>query len=396
MSQRTQVERNEVAEVVLSTRTPVALDNHDQHESTGRFVIVDDKDVSGGGIIFGHAYTTADHVSTDIVYNDSGASAEERSRLKGHKGATLWFTGLSGSGKSTVANALERELSARGMHCYQLDGDNLRFGLNRDLGFSTEDRQENIRRAAEVARLFADSSSIVITSLISPFREDRARAREIAREGKLPFLEIFMDAPLELCEKRDPKGLYAKARKGEIAQFTGISSPYEAPEAPGAAPPDREAGRGILRGPDPGPAASGHPHQDLKMPSYCLKAVCPDAQGIVAKVAESLAAMGCNILDLSQHTVQERGLFLLRAVAEAPADLSPAKFAAAFKPLAENLKMRWELHDLAHRPKVALLASKTAHCLYELLLKQADGLLSCEFSCVISNHPDLGKRCPPF
>jgi bifunctional enzyme CysN/CysC len=231
-SKRTQIERNEVAELVLSTRTPVALDNHDQHESTGRYVIVDDKDVSGGGIIFGHSYTTADHVSTDIYYNQGAVSSLERTRLKGHAGAILWLTGLSGSGKSTLANALERELTSRGVHCYELDGDNLRFGLNRDLGFSDEDRKENIRRSAEVASLFADSSTVVITSLISPFREDRARAREIAREAKLPFFEVFVDAPLALCEQRDPKGLYAKARRGEIAQFTGVSSPYEAPENP--------------------------------------------------------------------------------------------------------------------------------------------------------------------
>jgi adenylyl-sulfate kinase len=119
---------------------------------------------------------------------------------------------------------------SRGIHAYELDGDNLRFGLNRDLGFSNEDRAENIRRAAEVARLFADSATVVISSFISPFRDDRARAREIAREGHVPFFEIFVDAPLALCEGRDPKGLYKKARSGEIAQFTGVSSPYETPQ----------------------------------------------------------------------------------------------------------------------------------------------------------------------
>ncbi|MES2202105.1 MAG: adenylyl-sulfate kinase [candidate division FCPU426 bacterium] len=231
-ARRDKVERNEVAELVLATRTPVALDNHDLHEGTGRFVIVDERNVCGGGIIFGHAYTSADHVSTDIFFNQGAVTSEERGRLKGHAGAIVWLTGLSGSGKSTLANALERELTGRGVHCYELDGDNLRFGLNRDLGFSEEDRRENVRRAAEVARLFADSSTVVITSLISPNREDRRRAREIAREAKLPFFEVFADAPLEVCEKRDPKGLYAKARRGDLAQFTGVSSPYEAPEAP--------------------------------------------------------------------------------------------------------------------------------------------------------------------
>ena len=226
------VQKNEVAELVLKTRTPLAFDNNDLFTGTGRFVLVDGYDMAGGGIIFGHAYTEAGHVSTDIYYNQGSVSAEDRSRMKGHRGAVLWFTGLSGSGKSTIANALERELTRRGVHCYELDGDNLRFGLNRDLGFSDAERKENIRRAAEVALLFADSSTVVVTSLISPFREDRARARELAREKGVLFLEIHVNAPIEVCEKRDPKGLYAKARRGEIAQFTGISSPYEAPESP--------------------------------------------------------------------------------------------------------------------------------------------------------------------
>jgi bifunctional enzyme CysN/CysC len=224
------VQRNEVAELVLSSRTPLAFDNNDLFSSTGRFVLVDGFDMAGGGIIFGHAYSQ--HVSTDIHYNRGAVTRAEREQLKGHKGAILWFTGLSGSGKTTIANALERELTRRGMHSYQLDGDNLRFGLNRDLGFSEEDRKENIRRAGEAAVLFADSSTVVITSLISPFREDRDLVRELAREKQVAFLEVFVDAPLAVCEQRDPKGLYAKARKGEIAQFTGISSPYEAPSAP--------------------------------------------------------------------------------------------------------------------------------------------------------------------
>ncbi len=226
------VERNQVAELVLKSRTPVAFDNNDLFTGTGRFVLVDGYDMAGGGIIFGHAYADADHVSTDIFFNQGQVTVADREKLKGHKGAVLWLTGLSGSGKSTIANALERELTRQGVHCYQLDGDNLRFGLNRDLGFGDEDRRENIRRAAEAALLFADSATVVISSLISPFRDDRARARELAREKGVAFLEVFVDAPLEECEKRDPKGLYAKARKGEIAKFTGISSPYETPEAP--------------------------------------------------------------------------------------------------------------------------------------------------------------------
>ncbi len=226
------VQRNEVAELILMSRTPVAFDNNDLFTGTGRFVLVDGYDMSGGGIVFGHAYADPSHVSTDIFYNQGQVTGAEREKLKGHKGAVLWLTGLSGSGKSTIANALERELTRQGVHCYQLDGDNLRFGLNRDLGFGTEDRRENIRRAAEVALLFSDATTVTLVSLISPFREDRARARELAREAGVPFVEIFVDAPLGVCEKRDPKGLYAKARRGEIAQFTGLSSPYEAPETP--------------------------------------------------------------------------------------------------------------------------------------------------------------------
>jgi bifunctional enzyme CysN/CysC len=224
------VQRNEVAQLVLSTRTPVAFDNNDKFTVTGRFVLVDGYDMAGGGIIHGHAY--ASHVSTDIHFNRGAVTVADREALKGHRGAVVWFTGLSGSGKSTIANALERELTRQNVHCFELDGDNLRFGLNRDLGFSEKDRQENIRRAAEVALLFSDSATVVITSLISPFREDRAKARELARDRKVPFLEVFVDAPLEVCEARDPKGLYAKARRGEIAQFTGISSPYEPPLDP--------------------------------------------------------------------------------------------------------------------------------------------------------------------
>lgn len=226
------VQRNQVAELVLKSRTPVAFDNNDLFTGTGRFVLVDGYDMAGGGIIFGHAYADASHVSTDIFYNAGQVTVAERETLKGHKGAVLWFTGLSGSGKSTIANALERELTRQGVHCYQLDGDNLRFGLNRDLGFGDDERRENIRRAAEAALLFADSATVVLSSLISPFKDDRARARELAREKGVPFVEVFVDAPLAECEKRDPKGLYAKARKGEIAKFTGISSPYETPDAP--------------------------------------------------------------------------------------------------------------------------------------------------------------------
>nr|WP_272210087.1 adenylyl-sulfate kinase [Marinicella sp. W31]MDC2875950.1 adenylyl-sulfate kinase [Marinicella sp. W31] len=151
-------------------------------------------------------------------------------RTEGAKPAVLWFTGLSASGKSTIANALEKILHAKGKHTYLLDGDNIRHGLSRDLGFTAEDRVENIRRVAEVARLMADAGLIVLVSFISPFRSERRLAREMLDVGD--FIEIFVDTPLEVCAERDPKGLYKRARTGEIANFTGISSPYEEPENP--------------------------------------------------------------------------------------------------------------------------------------------------------------------
>lgn len=168
--------------------------------------------------------------ATNIVWHDHQVTAEERIKLMGHEGAILWFTGLSGSGKSTLANAVEGALFERGIHTYILDGDNVRHGLNKDLGFSPEDRNENIRRIGEVAHLFADSGMIVMTAFISPYRADRDAVR--AMNPGRRFIEILCDAQLDVCEERDPKGLYKKARAGEIKQFTGIDAPYEAPEKP--------------------------------------------------------------------------------------------------------------------------------------------------------------------
>ena len=165
--------------------------------------------------------------SENIVWHDHHVNKEERSRLKGQKPCILWFTGLSGSGKSTIANAVESKLLELEKHTYLLDGDNIRMGLNKGLSFSDEDRIENIRRIGEVAKLFVDSGSMVLTAFISPFRVDRAQVRDLVQDDE--FIEIFIDTPLEVCENRDPKGLYQKARKGEIPNFTGISSPYEAP-----------------------------------------------------------------------------------------------------------------------------------------------------------------------
>ena len=167
--------------------------------------------------------------STNITWHESGVSAAERASLNGHRPALLWFTGLSGSGKSTVANGVARALHDRGVHTYVLDGDNVRHGLNKDLTFSAGDRVENIRRISEVARLFVDAGLVVMTAFISPYREDRARARAIVGDA---FVEVHVDADVAVCEARDPKGLYKKARAGEIGDFTGISAPYEAPDDP--------------------------------------------------------------------------------------------------------------------------------------------------------------------
>jgi adenylylsulfate kinase len=167
--------------------------------------------------------------SGDIVWHPHKVTKAEREALKKQRACVLWFTGLSGSGKSTIANEVEKQLYDKGYHTYLLDGDNIRHGLNGDLGFSEEDRKENIRRIGEVAKLFVDSGLIVLTAFISPFRDDRARARDIVGED---FIEVFIDTPLEVCVQRDPKGLYAKAYAGEIKDFTGIDSPYEAPLSP--------------------------------------------------------------------------------------------------------------------------------------------------------------------
>jgi adenylyl-sulfate kinase len=170
--------------------------------------------------------------SPNVVWHPGHLSQVERWDAIGHRGATVWFTGLSGSGKSTVAMAVEKSLLAVGRPCYVLDGDNIRMGLNGDLGFSAADRDENVRRVAEVGRLFADAGVIALIPLVSPYRAARDNARALHEAAGVPFHEVFVDTPLELCEQRDPKGLYAKARAGEIKGFTGIDDPYEAPVSP--------------------------------------------------------------------------------------------------------------------------------------------------------------------
>ncbi|KAJ2162301.1 Adenylyl-sulfate kinase [Coemansia sp. RSA 552] len=169
---------------------------------------------------------------TNITWHDGHVSRDERAQLLKQKGLTIWFTGLSASGKSTIASALEQHLLHQGVNAYRLDGDNIRFGLNKNLGFSPDDRTENIRRIAEVSKLFADSTAITITSFISPYKADRNSARELHAASGIPFVEVYADVPVSVAEERDPKGLYKKARAGEIKEFTGISAPYEAPESP--------------------------------------------------------------------------------------------------------------------------------------------------------------------
>jgi bifunctional enzyme CysN/CysC len=230
---REELERNEIGRLTIQTRGPLVIDNHDRIPNLGRFVIIDDGQICGGGTIFGGIYTDRSVAkSKNIFWTEGKITARARAMRSGHRGAVVWLTGLSGAGKSTIAQALERDLFQRAMHTYVLDGDNIRHGLNSNLGFSPDDREENIRRVSEVAKLMADAGTVVITAFISPYRMDRRRAREIALEGSAEFIEVFVDAPLEVCEARDPKNLYKKARAGQIREFTGIDAPYEAPDDP--------------------------------------------------------------------------------------------------------------------------------------------------------------------
>jgi bifunctional enzyme CysN/CysC len=223
------VERNTVAEIILRTRTPLALDPFEHNMLTGRFVLVEDYDIVGGGLINMDGYADQRPLqvkSTNIFKVEHRVPEEHRWRANGHKGGILWMTGLSGAGKSTLAFSLEHHLFQKGYQAYVLDGDNVRHGLCSDLGFSPEDRVENIRRIGHAAILFARAGFLVITAFISPYRADRDRIRVLAPEF---FHEVYIEADLKTCETRDPKGLYARARKGEIDDFTGISAPYEPP-----------------------------------------------------------------------------------------------------------------------------------------------------------------------
>ena len=222
-----ELELNAIAVCNVSTDQPLAFDPYETNPGTGGFILIDrmSNATVGAGMI--HFALRRAH---NIHWQALDIDRQARAGLKGQKPAVLWFTGLSGAGKSTIANLVEKRLLSEGRHTYLLDGDNVRHGLNRDLGFTDADRVENIRRVAEVARLMADAGLIVLTSFISPFRAERRMARDLMPEGE--FFEVFVDAPLAVAEERDVKGLYKKARSGQLKNFTGIDSPYEAPEAP--------------------------------------------------------------------------------------------------------------------------------------------------------------------
>jgi bifunctional enzyme CysN/CysC len=218
---------NEVGTLTIATDKPIAFDSYATNGQTGAFILIDriSNATLGAGVIdFGLRR------AQNLSYQSFDVNRQVRARMKGQEPAIVWFTGLSGSGKSTVANLIEKRLTSEGRHCYILDGDNVRHGLNKDLGFTDEARVENIRRVAEVARLMADAGLIVLCSFISPFRNERRLAREVA--GDITFKEVYVATPLDVVESRDPKGLYKRARAGEIKNFTGVSSPYEAPENP--------------------------------------------------------------------------------------------------------------------------------------------------------------------
>jgi len=227
-----EVQRHGIADVILRSRAMLALDEASTVARTGRFVLTDQHNIVAGGLIDMKGYPDRRQSMTVRASNLSrvahGVTAAARQLRNGHRGGVLWFTGLSGAGKSTIAMEVERRLFQKGYMVYVLDGDNVRYGLNANLGFSPEDRTENIRRIGEVAALFADAGMIVITAFISPYRADRQRARAAAKEV---FHEIYVKADVATCEGRDPKGLYKRARRGEIPEFTGISAPYEEPEA---------------------------------------------------------------------------------------------------------------------------------------------------------------------
>jgi bifunctional enzyme CysN/CysC len=226
---------NDIGRVTLRLSAPLAFDTYARNRNTGSFVLIDEatNDTVAAGMILGaHGDGNGGGASPNVTWHPGHVERDQRWEVLGQRGAVLWMTGLPSSGKSTIAHALEQRLIEQGQPAYVLDGDNLRHGLNGDLGFSDEDRTENVRRTAHVARLMADSGVVAVVSLVSPFAADRAAARALVEAEGLPFREVWVSTPLEECEQRDPKGLYAKARRGELRGFTGVDGPYEAPEAP--------------------------------------------------------------------------------------------------------------------------------------------------------------------
>ena len=221
------IKKNEIAKCDIALSRPIPFDAFNSHRAMGEFILIDrvSNMTSACGTVL-HPLRR----SENVVLQELDITRQIRAQRLGQQPKTIWFTGLSGAGKSTLANAIEKELTVRGRHTMLLDGDNIRLGINKNLGFTEKDRIENIRRVSEVAKLMNDAGLIVLTAFISPYRADRRRARQII--GDDDFIEVYVSTPIEECEKRDVKGLYKKARDGEIPNFTGVNAPYEAPEQP--------------------------------------------------------------------------------------------------------------------------------------------------------------------
>jgi bifunctional enzyme CysN/CysC len=232
-----ELELNDIGRVHLRLSDPLSFDTYSRNRQTGAFILIDPatNDTVGAGMIIGARAPAAEAPSPrspNVTWQGGAVDRATRAELLEQTGAVIWMTGLPASGKSSIAHAVEESLLRAGRSAYVLDGDNLRHGLNGDLGFSDRDRAENVRRTAHVARLMADAGTVAIVSLVSPFAADRDQARELVEAEGLPFHEVWVSTPVEECERRDPKGLYAKARAGELAGFTGVDGPYEAPSSP--------------------------------------------------------------------------------------------------------------------------------------------------------------------
>ena len=258
----TELALNDIGRIRLHTTEPMAIDDYQLNRATGSFILIDPADEHHGGR--GTVKFAAQHApSPNVVRHTGKLTAEERYRHLGVRGATVLFTGLSGSGKSTLAAAVEELLVKRGQPAFMVDGDNLRHNLCSDLGFSPEDRAENLRRAGAVAQILAEDGTVALMSLISPSAEERRKLREVHVDRGLTFFEVYVNTPLEVCERRDPKGLYARARAGELSDFTGVDAPYEVPLHP-----DLELTPAVWRTLRPG-AAGGRPPERVKAARIC-------------------------------------------------------------------------------------------------------------------------------